>query len=405
MQQDEQLRLQALAEYDILDTPPEKGYDNIAHLASQICQTPTSLISFVDEKRQWFKAKVGFSFPETAREYSFCNLMIQNSEDILIVPDARQDQRFKDNPLVTDDPNIVFYTGVPLLDPKGLGLGSLCVIDYQPRHLNEEQIQALQTLAHHTVQMLELRKSHLRLKTLKKALQQRDEDFIQFGNALAHDLRTPLRAISAYAGIALEEHSQSLQPEIIALFKKISEKTQLVASQIRDVLRIAHVTGNSLKSEPVNLQTLLDSMFHQAKEAGQIPAQARLLSTQLPTWYLDRPTLQMILDKVITLFAQSLSSSKSPSLQVSAEDRGNLGALVIQSRAIKFNQEVLDEVFSPKKKNAQITGYESRSLNLTLLKKAVQKLQGQINATCSAEEGTTFYIDFPITQPAESPED
>jgi PAS domain S-box-containing protein len=152
----EALRIQTLLQYKILDTPAEVAFDDLTRLASYICGTPIALISLVDENRQWFKSKVGLQQQETPRDQAFCAHTILQS-DALIVPDATNDQRFASNPLVTSDPNIRFYAGVPLTDAEGYALGALCVIDYVPRELSPEQIQALQALGRQVIRQMDLR--------------------------------------------------------------------------------------------------------------------------------------------------------------------------------------------------------------------------------------------------------
>lgn len=143
----EAARLAALSECNILDTPVEKAFDDITHLAAYICGTPIALISLLDAERQWFKSKVGLDVAQTPRDIAFCAYAIKPN-DILIVPDALADSRFANNPLVTSDPYIRFYAGVPLVTPEGHILGTLCVIDYVPRELTPKQIEALLTLGH-----------------------------------------------------------------------------------------------------------------------------------------------------------------------------------------------------------------------------------------------------------------
>ena len=167
---DETARLAALRQYRILDTEPERAFDDLALLASHICETPIALISLVDADRQWFKAHPGVAVTQTSRAISFCSHAIEQS-GLFIVPDAREDERFRDNPFVAGGPFFRFYAGAPLLAREGEALGTLCVIDRVPRNLSASQREALDALRRQVEAQLELRRN---LHELKTALAARD---------------------------------------------------------------------------------------------------------------------------------------------------------------------------------------------------------------------------------------
>lgn len=157
-------RLAALRSYGLLDSLPEDVYDDLVFLASTICETPIALISLVDERRQFFKANVGLPVRETPRELAFCAHAILG-DDLFVVDDATKDPRFARNPLVTGAPDIRFYAGVPLTDPDGHALGTLCAIDTKPRELTAMQQRALRVLGRQVMVQLELRRAILELET------------------------------------------------------------------------------------------------------------------------------------------------------------------------------------------------------------------------------------------------
>ena len=161
----EAARLAAVKSYQLLDTAPEIAYDEITELAAQICQCPISVIGLVDETRDWKKSAYGFPPDQCTmpRELSICSATICGS-DLVISSDLTKDERYRDNPAVTGGPNLRFYCGMPLINPQGYALGTLCVVDFQPRDLTIEQAEAIRRLSHQAVSQFELRRSVLELE-------------------------------------------------------------------------------------------------------------------------------------------------------------------------------------------------------------------------------------------------
>lgn len=193
---DESARLAALRSYRILDTDPEQAFDDLTLLASQICGTPIALISLIDEDRQWLKSRVGITATQTSRSVAFCAHAIQQ-RGIFLVPDALDDDRFRENPLVQGEPHIRFYAGSPLVTPEGHALGTLCVVDRVPRKLTDDQTRALDALRRQVEAQLELRRN---LFELQAALAERDRAEDE-QTALVHELRGSLDKVNKLSAL------------------------------------------------------------------------------------------------------------------------------------------------------------------------------------------------------------
>ncbi|MCL4819510.1 MAG: GAF domain-containing protein [Vicinamibacteria bacterium] len=162
-------RLELLRLHRILDTGPDPVLDELTQLAAEICGTPVSLISLVDEDRQWFKSRHGLSVAQTSRDVAFCAHAILG-ERVFTVEDATRDPRFDRNPLVLEEPRLRFYAGFPLAVEEGLPLGTLCVIDREPRQLSDGQQRALERLGRVAAELLKMRRTALELKPLEALL-------------------------------------------------------------------------------------------------------------------------------------------------------------------------------------------------------------------------------------------
>ncbi|WP_433370825.1 GAF domain-containing sensor histidine kinase [Actinoplanes sp. CA-142083] len=190
-------RLAALYALDILDSAPEQDFDDIVALAANVCGTPVALVTLVDTDRQWFKARVGTDLTETSRDLSFCAHAILG-RDLLVVPDAAKDARFSDNPSVDMEGGIRFYAGAPLITTDGYALGTLCVMDKNPRKLDVEQQQALRALARQVTSQMELRRHAIALANTTARLQELERRKDDLAGLVGGELRAPLRLISSY---------------------------------------------------------------------------------------------------------------------------------------------------------------------------------------------------------------
>ncbi|UQU65524.1 GAF domain-containing protein [Couchioplanes caeruleus] len=190
-------RLAALYELNILDSAPEKDFDDIVALASSVCGVPMSLVSLIDTDRQWFKSRLGTDLTETSRDLSFCAHAILG-KDLMVVPDVSRDARFAGHPAVAGDSGVRFYAGAPLITTDGFALGTLCVVDSHPRRLDVEQLQALRALARQVTSQLELRRYAVALANTTARLQELERRKDDLAGLVGGQLRAPLRLMRSY---------------------------------------------------------------------------------------------------------------------------------------------------------------------------------------------------------------
>ncbi|WP_299341241.1 sensor domain-containing diguanylate cyclase [uncultured Pseudoxanthomonas sp.] len=265
----EEARLAALYSFDILDSAPERGFDDLVRIAAGICGVPMAAVTLIDRDRQWFKAQVGIEHPDPSRESSFCAHAILMPDSTMVVPDATRDTRFADNPLVTAENGIRFYAGTPLLSGDGHALGALCVVDDQPRELEPYQREALEALSRQVTQLLELRRvsrqlSHqLRERAWYEQQMQLYQDQLEQQNAdLSEQTKTdPLtglpnrRAFTAALDAAMQKAGQSGEALAVAVldvdhFKTVNDlhghdEGDRVLVALADMLR-AQAAGRGL---------------------------------------------------------------------------------------------------------------------------------------------------------------
>jgi len=192
----EKERLDNLESYRLPDLIEQLEFDNLVQLASTICDTPISLITLIDSEKQWFKAKIGLEGEDcTSKDVSFCGHAINTPDDIFVIEDATKDERFSDNPLVTGDPKIVFYAGVPFVTNEGYALGTICVIDRVPRKLDERQLDLLKGLSKQVVRLFELQKTIKLLEEKEIEREQMVNSMCKYVNTIGHDVKMTFRNI------------------------------------------------------------------------------------------------------------------------------------------------------------------------------------------------------------------
>ena len=387
-------RLKALRSYAVLDTLSEREYDQLTAIASQICGCKMSLISLVDEDRQWFKAKVGLEVSETARELAFCAHAIIDPSKTLVVPDARLDERFHDNPLVTGNPHLAFYAGVPLVNEDGLSLGTLCVLDSEPKTLSDSQLNALNALAEQVMALLELRRSKMELERTLGSLEEKNKELEQFAFIAAHDLKSPLNGISSLTDVLLEGHSETLHQDGVRMLNAIRGSSQQLSSLIIGLLDYYRLDGaQSDIHSPVQSDELVNQLNHLfgGDSAVQIEfsIQPKVINSHGPV------LLQVLLNLISNAIKYSDKSLTLIKISIEESDSGYTVIVVDNGSGIDHRfHDKLFELFETAA-SADRFGKRGNGIGLATVKKLVTRSGGSIGFFSELGKGTTFQFTMP----------
>lgn len=383
------LRLKALKEYSILDTLPEKEYDDITQLASQICGTSISTISLIDEKRQWFKSKVGLGIDETSKEISFCGHAIMEPDKIFTVKDSRLDARFQDNPLVIGEPHVIFYTGVPLVSQEGFALGTLCVIDDQPKELNQDQLLALKALSNQVVSLFELRKSKIQLERLTNDLEIRNKELEKFARVAAHDIKSPLNNISGLTEILLHQYSAVLDDEGKMMMQMLDTSSQTLRDLVDGILE--HSKSDFILTENrsvFNLNKLVNQcidLLDNRKEYRFIKIFEECLIA------VNKVALQQIL---LNLMSNAIKYNDKAKIEITIEFSEGLHFynFKVIDNGVGIDKKYQDKIFDIFEivTNEDRFGKKGTGIGLSTVKKLVEGLGGKIHVSSVLGENTTF---------------
>ena len=408
--EDETARLEELAGYAILDTPPEAQFDRLTRLAAAVADTPIALLSFVDGTRQWFKAKTGVEVTETPRDWSFCAHAIL-SDDTFVVPDARRDERFVDNPLVTGPPGIRLYVGAPLRTPSGRRLGTLCVIDYveRPPPMGG-QIKALEDLAALAMEELELRRAGRAILGFARARDEMARQIdkahrslfaaytakSQFLSSLSHELCTPLNSVTGFADLIMRGVGDA-----VSHAAEIDHAGQHMLALINDILDISRIEADQM---PLFFQRVpMAKLMGEASRLVAVFARSRGVSLTvdmaLPdaaAWGDARRLKQVVLN-LLTNAVKFTSQGGSVVMRLRPGSDAEI-VLEVEDTGCGIAPQDIPKVFTP---FGQVVGNggawpEGTGLGLPITKALVEKHHGVIEIASTPGVGTLVSVRLPV---------
>jgi signal transduction histidine kinase len=386
-------RIKSLKSYQVLDTESEEEIDNLTQLASEICETPISLVSLIDETRQWFKSKVGLDVNETSREIAFCAHAINETSELFIVEDARTDVRFSDNPLVTNFPNVIFYAGVVLKSDDNLPLGTLCVIDNTPRKLSDKQIRSLDIISKQIMNLLNYKKTIRIKEELSFQLTRKNRELELFAAVAAHDLKSPLANIMGAASLFTDMYASQIASEGKQVIDSIEKSARRLKSMIDGLLQFSKNEDLSLLTKSkVDLIQLTKDL---AKLIGNNDNLKINLNTKLPFIEVNSLLLDQIL---VNLLSNSFkySDKKISEIELSVSENETHYLFIVKDNGPgipKKDQATIFNLFQIGSSTDQ-QGNRGNGIGLAIVKRNIERLGGEIHVQSEEGHGAEFHFSI-----------
>lgn len=391
-------RLAALNSYSLLDTLPERCYDDATALATYICGTPVSLISLVDQDRQWFKSRIGIGRSETDRESSFCAHTLTNPVT-LVVEDTFLDPRFANNPLVIGDPGIRFYAGAPLVDPNGYVLGTICVIDTKPRSLSAAQVSALESLARQIMQLFEARQRLIENERAAKALMQ-SEKLAAVGRlaaSMAHEINNPLEAVTNLLYLA---RARSNDPEVQEWLEQADQELRRVAILANQTLRFHKQASRPCAVDCLSLFSTVLNVYEARLKNFGIAVEKRKRANEPVICF--EGDIRQVLSNIVTNAIDAMPlggrllvrSRTATNWQTGQKGLGLTVADTGTGIDVETQRRMFEAFFSTK-------GIGGSGLGLWISAEIMHRHQGSISiksSTKTGQSGTVIYLFLPFDQ-------
>lgn len=387
----EKERLEALLSYHILDTSPERDFDDIVKLASEICQTPIAALAFIDKNRQWLKSKIGIDTTEYPRELSFSAHTINHLDKNLVVENALKDDRFSENPLVVDSPNIRFYAGVSLVNAQGLPLGTLCVVDIKPRKLDDFQFMALEKLANQVLNLLELRRKNFILAENHNSLLARYQDLEQFASVVSHDLKSPLNNIMMLAKLLKDSNSSQLDADGNQMVDYIYSASEELKKLVDAILNYYKYDNEIIdNSEKIRLNDFMQYVIAILDTKHEFEF---ILPEKNHKFLSNKIALGQIL---FNLIGNSIKYNDKPKgiIKINFEESDEFYIISVADNGIGIEKANFKKVFNAFETLGKTDRFQSKGsgFGLSTVQKVVHKLNGKIELNSELGIGTEFKV-------------
>ena len=385
----EKQRIDILNRYFLFDSDIEIDYENITFLASTICNTPISTITLVDEKRQWFKSKIGLGFSETPINMSFCALSLSKNKRVLIIPNLMEDAEFSKIGKLNGLEKNGFYASITLFNDDEVALGTLCVIDYESRTLNENQIKALEILGQQVEELFRIRLKNIQLSKNYEDLNLKYNELKQFSNTISHDIQTPINNIVSLIGMLNDEEGNQ---------KATSEYLDLLVTSSFQLKNYVNNLLNYYQSEAlvaIKNNFLLQDVVQEIEQIISTNNQVLMVYDfdEATTMWTDKMALSQILLNLISNGIK-YNTQTTPKITISYELLNGKSVVKIKDNGIGIETKDFEKIFENNITLSQKDRYGNygTGLGLSIVKNLTDKIDFDINIASEVGKGTTFTL-------------
>lgn len=383
-------RIRELHSYAILDTPADPQFDALTELASIVCETPISMISLVDSDRQWFKSRRGLDASETPRDISFCSHCVA-SNDMLVVEDAHRDQRFVDNPLVIGGPHIRFYAGAPLRTPSGACVGTLCVLDREPKALTSAQHRALTSISRSVESQLEWHRKAHEFQRLHDQLRLTNDNLTTFMRAASHDLRGPLRTIMLMSDAVLPavRGDEKTQRFVVG----IHDAAQRARRLVDDLLTHARVDAGEQRG-PVDLERCVAEVCTDLSDIVSASG-AQVTCRGLPVVQGSATAWLVIMKNLVENAIKYTPRDRSPRVQIIGVHSARQVCFEVVDNACGIDADCEQRIFEPLVRchTSEVPG---SGIGLATVHKLITQMGGTVRVRRGDAGGSVFTVSVPL---------
>ena len=395
----ESKRLEALKKYEILDSEIEEIYEDVTKLAAEICGTPIALISLVDSDRLWFKSNYGFAASQTDRRVGFCSQAIQQDR-LLVVKDAITDPKFSNNPFVISNPNIRFYAGAPLKAPCGAILGTLCVIDHEPRELTEQQYNTLTVLAKQVVDQFEMRVTQKRLEKDSELNQQMCQQKDDILNTISHDLKGALSTIVGLSEMLLEYLPKEADEDCVKMVENIHHSGEASVKLLKDVLQWSICQGQQCEYQPKKIP--LKEVINDALDlvVANFMQKEQTFQVNCPEAMYVMGDRQMICSIIQNLLCNACKfTPENGRIYVTVDQENGTAKVRVTDTGKGVEPEQLKAIQKGKRAISMrgTNGEKGTGFGLMLCRQFVEKQNGRFEVRSELEKGTEFSFTIPVS--------